>query len=179
MNEQQPQRRRARRRIVVYLTADEQECIDRAATVASLGRGPYMRRAALHRAGWHGYSGPMFDRRPSVEDVEGPQQADCLRDALRQLRELAITAKWIYERDEHPSSRTHAMIVLWCRTLAQFEPALPALRRFDDALELALDVEQLGLLIQPYHGLIGKQLLEAAGHVKRALTIKQAGDVSG
>lgn len=170
MNEQPP--RRARRRIVVYLTPDEQECIDRAAAVARLGRGPYMRRAALHRAGWHGYSGPMFDKRPAVAEVEEPQQADCLRDALRQLRELAITAQWIYERGDNPSARTHAMLVFWCKALAQFHPALPALRRFDDALELALDVEQLGFAIQPHHGLVGKQLLEAAARVKRALATK-------
>ena len=170
MEHNQPPGRPKRRAVCVYLVDDELACLDRASKALGMKRGPFIRRAALFRAGWQGYSGPLFEGRCPIEPIEQAQLADVLHQALLTLREIAATISAIYNSaNAKPSGDLIRMLSSQARIVTNFQQHLPSVQKFDDVLEVTLDLEALGPRVQHHHKIAGDQLMEAAEHTRRAL----------
>lgn len=169
MDEQKPPPRPRRRPVAVYLTDAERQCIDTARAKAP--RGPWMRRAGLFRAGWHGYSGPMFERgdQTAAARVERAQVGDVIHELIRTLDEVGATACALVASDVRPGDDLTRMIVQLCRLVGKHADALPMLRRFDDALELGLSLEAAATRVSAVNGIAGSELAALAASIIEAI----------
>lgn len=168
------QRRRA---APVYLTAAERDCLDRAADAQGTSRGAFMRRCSLYRAGWSGYSGPLFDLGADVSELQRHQAADVLHETLRTLRELATSCSYLYNLQRRaPEPYLLRMIVKYCGIIEAFAEQLEELRRFDDSLQLAFDLETIGGRLEAHNPITAHQVQETAAILMDALTGREATD---
>lgn len=174
MQDEPPPVRPRRRPIQVYLTPDERECLDRGAKASGLPRGTFLRRVALYRAGWQGYSGPLFERSGAddLRRLELHQVGDGLHEVLRTLRELGTTIVALYDRGASPGQSLLRLALAHARMLCTLGDELGLLRHFDDTLEIVFELEKLGSLLAPHHGIAGKQIEEAAELALAAITRK-------
>lgn len=155
------------------LTDEELACIDRGAAAAGLKRGPYLRGLALYRAGWHGYSGPLFTSGTDARDVERKGTGDVLHETLRTLREHATTCAAIYNQlGERPSQDGIKLLVALAHLVTTFQAGLVELRAFPDAPQLEFDLLALAERLRPKHGIAAEQLYQTATLLGAALRTK-------
>lgn len=167
--------RQPRRAKPVYLNDEELVCIDAAAKALGVQRGPWLRSLALFRSNWRGYSGPMFDLGADVSELQRIQGADCIYDNLRSLRAVATTCSYLYNH-QHITPDTHLlrMVIAYCKTVATFSDVLSELRRIDDALELAFDLEALAGRIYRHNPITADQLTATAELLSAALQPRES-----
>lgn len=158
-----------RRPVSLYLTPDERQCITEAAAASKQPRAVWLRRVALYRAGWQGYSGPMFQGDADQARLELHQLGDALHEAMRTLKELGTTIMALYSRELKPGSALLRMFQGYCRLLSGSEE-LATLRHFNDTLELALELETMASDLQQHHRIVGDQLEQAVRATLTALT---------
>lgn len=167
------QRRRA---APVYLTDGERDCLDRAAAAQDTSRGAFMRRCSLYRAGWSGYSGPLFDLGAAdVSELQRHQAADVLHETLRTLRELATSCSYLYNLQRRaPEPYLLRMIVKYCGIVEAFPEQLEELRRFDDSLQISFDLETIGRRLEAHNPITAHQVQNIAAILMDALTGREA-----
>lgn len=167
----QPRRRAA----PVYLTDGERACLDRAADAQGTTRGAFMRGCSLYRAGWAGYSGPLFELGADVSELQLHQAADVLHETLRTLRELATSCSYLYNLQRRaPEAYLLRMIVKYCGIVEAFPEQLEELRRFDDSLQLAFDLETIGRRLESHNPITAHQVQKTAAILLDALTGREA-----
>lgn len=172
--------RPTRRARPVYLTDDETVCLDRAAKTMGLKRGPFLRAVALYRAGWQGYSGPLFDLGADVTELQRHQAGDVLHETLRTLRELVTTCTYLYNRQRRsPDPQLLRMVVAYSKVVVTFADRLGELQRFDDSLQLAFDLETLANRLDVHNPITAGQLREAVELVLEALQLERETDGQG
>lgn len=149
-----------RRAVAIYLTPDERECID--AARGSMPRGPFMRASTLFRAGWQGYSGPMFDRTQAdiAQRVELAQVADILHETVRTLDEAAATACALTKEGDGPGPMLCALIVKLCALIRSQPAQLGPLRAFEDTALQAFNIEAASTKIA--NGIVAAELATTA-----------------
>jgi hypothetical protein len=175
VDELKPPPRPRRRPVSVYLTADERDCVTAAAAANKQPRAAWLRRVALYRAGWQGYSGPMFSSDADQQRLELHQIGDALHEALRTLRELATTVLALYARELRPGAPLLRMLQSYSRLISG-SAELGALRHFDDVLELVFELETMAADLQLQHRIIGDQLEQAVRATLDALTQQESQD---
>lgn len=169
--------RQPRRARPVYLNEEEVVCIDNAAKALGVQRGPWLRSLALFRSSWRGYSGPLFDLGADVSELQRIQGADCLYDNLRSLREIAKTCSYLYNRQHvTPDAHLLRMMIAYCKMVATFSDVLPELRRIDEAIELAFDLEALATRIYKHNPITADQLTATAELLSAALQPREPTD---
>lgn len=160
MSERQP--------ITIYVTADERDCIDAAARNHELSRSGFVRRVALYRAGWCGYSGPMFASFRDADDLQRWQLADMLYEAARTLEEGSRTLLALYAKREPPAEALLSTVAAFARVITRGKGGLVHERLGTDP-GLGRRLEMQGRALTEAHGLVGKQVAAAAAAIRKAM----------
>lgn len=154
------------------MTDDERECLDRAAVRLGQARGPFARSAALYRAGWQGYSGPLFGPGTDPRALERCQLGDVLHEHLRTLRELATTLSLLANEGCPPEPASYKLVVAHCRLVLGSGELLGAVGRFADVPELTADLEALAARLAAHNGIVANQIIDTAAAVRSAIERK-------
>jgi hypothetical protein len=168
----------SRKRITVALGDDEHACLVEAARAMGMTPAAYMRSMALFSAGWGKYTGPLF--RPTEHGAERDRSdAAVAHVGLRMTVELSRHVRQRFVCHEPPRDSTVRMLIAYCGLLTKFDDALQALRRVDDAVELAQRLLMNGTTIAEHHGLLGNAVVKAAEHILRVIVPQRSDAVGG
>lgn len=159
-----------RQPITIYVTPDERQCIDAAAANHQLSRSAFVRKVALYRAGWCGYSGPMFSSFRDAAELQRWQLADLLYEAARTLEEGARTLLALYDKGEQPTDTLLSTVAAFARVITRGKGHLVYERLGTDP-GLARRLEMQGRVLTELHALVGKQVAAAAAEVRSAMEI--------
>jgi hypothetical protein len=168
----------SRKRVTVALGDDEHACLVEAARAQGMTPAAYMRAMALFSAGWGKYTGPLF--RPTERgDERDRSDAAVAHAGLRMLVELSRHVRQRFVYHEPPRDSTVRMMIAYCGLLTKFDDALQAMRRADDAVELAQRLLMNGTTIAEHHGLLGNAVIKAAEHILLVISPLQSDAAGG